>query len=176
VASLRSAGWSREALTGSRTCPRTPTSSARNSSPAAWVEASIREITRETLEAYDYRVVTANDGVEALAVYGRHRGELAAVLTDLRMPAMGGEALVKALEEADPGVRVVVTSGLDERRAVLPAAGGKARAFLQKPYTAHKLLTILREVLSACPVLDTAPGAARAGALRRGDAVLRCDR
>src|ERR1700752_315888 len=48
-------------------------------------EESIREITRGTLETFGYRVLTASDGTEALALYADKKNEIAAVLTDMVM-------------------------------------------------------------------------------------------
>ena len=42
--------------------------------------ASIREITRGTLETFDYTVLTASDGTEALALYADKKKEIALVL------------------------------------------------------------------------------------------------
>jgi len=54
-------------------------------------EAAIREIAKGTLENFGYRVLTASDGAEALALYAEHKGEIAVVLTDMMMPLMNGQ-------------------------------------------------------------------------------------
>jgi PAS domain S-box-containing protein len=46
-------------------------------------EAPIREITRTTLEAYGYRVITAIDGAEAVVLYAQNKGEISVVLMDI---------------------------------------------------------------------------------------------
>ena len=65
----------------------------------------------EGLETLNYRALEAAQGEEALAVFERHRAEIALVLTDLVMPEMGGIELAARLHELDPAVRVVVLSG-----------------------------------------------------------------
>jgi two-component system cell cycle sensor histidine kinase/response regulator CckA len=110
-------------------------------------EVSIREITRETLQGFGYRVITAADGPEAVALFTQAQGEVAAVITDMRMPYMDGNATFRALQRIDPGVRVIMTSGLGDAGAVPGAASGGPKAFLPKPYTAEKLLATLRVVL-----------------------------
>jgi DNA-binding NtrC family response regulator len=110
-------------------------------------EVSIREITRETLQGFGYRVITAADGPEAVALFTQAHGEVAAVITDMRMPYMDGNATFRALQRIDPGVRVIMTSGLGDAGAVPGAASGGPKAFLPKPYTAEKLLATLRVVL-----------------------------
>jgi PAS domain S-box-containing protein len=111
-------------------------------------EASIREISRETLETYGYRVLTASDGVEALAVYTEAAGEVAVVVTDLAMPFMDGVATLRALQRLNPAVKVIATSGRGDAEELTPAETGGPQAFLPKPYTAEKLLSALFQVLS----------------------------
>jgi PAS domain S-box-containing protein len=110
-------------------------------------EASILAVTGQTLEHFGYRVLNANDGAEAVALYAEKKDEIAVVLTDMMMPIMGGTSLVSVLLRINPAVRIVRSSGLssygDENR--LSAAGVKN--FLTKPYTAETLLKTIRGVL-----------------------------
>ena len=111
-------------------------------------EANIRRVTEATLQRFGYRTMAASDGTGALAAYVQHEGEIAAVLTDLAMPLMDGEALIRALKKIDPDARVIAMSGLmnEEQSAVLRSLN--VGAFLAKPFTAEALLTVLDEVLS----------------------------
>jgi len=110
-------------------------------------EESIREITRGTLETFGYTVVTASDGTEALALYADKKNEIAAVLTDMVMPFMDGSATIRALQRMNPNVRIIAASGLGAgQRAGEGALEGLA-VFLNKPYTAEKLLKTLAQVL-----------------------------
>ena len=111
-------------------------------------ELIIREMTSELLQAHGYRVLTAADGAEAVALYSRHRQDITAVVTDMNMPLMDGAATIRALRELDPDVRIIATSGLS---AGLNEAERQGATFLPKPYTAYLLLTTLRDVLR--PVL-----------------------
>jgi PAS domain S-box-containing protein len=107
-------------------------------------EATVRDITRLTLESYGYRVVTANDGAEALACYAQRSGEIAVVLLDMMMPVMDGPATIRVLEKFKPTPRVIATSGLTDNARNLTAV---VRGVLNKPYTAEQLLTMLHSVL-----------------------------
>ncbi len=110
-------------------------------------EASIREITQATLETYGYRVIPAEDGSEAVALYAQHRGEIQAVITDMAMPIMDGAATIRALQKMNPAVKIIASSGMDAERMVAETPGLKVKAFLQKPFTADRLLRTLAEVL-----------------------------
>lgn len=110
-------------------------------------EKSIREITRGTLETFGYTVLTANDGTEALALYADKKNEIAVVLTDMVMPFMDGPATIRALQRMNPSVRIIAASGLGVGQRAGEGALEGVAVFLNKPYTAEKLLKTLAQVL-----------------------------
>jgi two-component system, cell cycle sensor histidine kinase and response regulator CckA len=110
-------------------------------------EESIREITRGTLETFGYKVLTASDGTEALALYADKKNEIAAVLTDMVMPFMDGPATIRALQRMNPNVRIIAASGLGAGQRSGEGALEGVSVFLNKPYTAEKLLKTLAQVL-----------------------------
>jgi len=110
-------------------------------------EADIRKITKQTLEAFGYRVVLAPNGSEATAIYGDRGEEIAAVFTDMMMPIMDGPATIEALMQMDPEVRVIAASGLNIKGMAAKATNVGAKHFLPKPYTAEMLLKTLHTVL-----------------------------
>jgi len=110
-------------------------------------EDSIREITRGTLETFGYRVLTASDGTEALALYADKKNEIAAVLTDMVMPFMDGPATIRALQRMNPKVRILAASGLGTGHHAGEGVLEGVAVFLNKPYTAEKLLKTLAQVL-----------------------------
>src|SRR5205814_691632 len=75
-------------------------------------EASIREITRATLEAFSYKTLTACDGIEAVELYARHKEEIRVVLTDVMMPIMDGPLTIRSLQRINPKVKIIAVSGL----------------------------------------------------------------
>jgi len=110
-------------------------------------EESIREITRSTLETFGYNVMTASDGTEALALYADKKNEIALVLTDMVMPFMDGPATIRALQRMNPKVRIIAASGLGAGQRAGEGALEGVSVFLNKPYTAEKLLKALARVL-----------------------------
>ena len=75
-------------------------------------EPAILEVTQCTLETFGYRVITAEDGAQAIALFAAHPHEVAVVITDIMMPVMDGPALILALRRIDPKVRIIAASGL----------------------------------------------------------------
>jgi len=110
-------------------------------------EAAIREIARATLEAFGYKVLTAGDGTEALALYAQDKDKIKVVVMDMMMPFLDGPATIRALRRLDPRVRIVATSGLPAEAKGLDAFRANVRSFLHKPYTAENLLITLAEAV-----------------------------
>jgi two-component system cell cycle sensor histidine kinase/response regulator CckA len=110
-------------------------------------EEAIREITKSTLQAFGYSVVTANDGTDAIASYAQNRADIKVVLTDMMMPFMDGPATIRALRKMDANVKIIASSGLTDSGKNFEAVDLGVKTFLSKPYTAEKLLQALAEVL-----------------------------
>ena len=112
-------------------------------------EASVREITRRTLEAFGYRVLVAADGAEAIAIYATRVAEIAVVLTDMTMPVMDGLATIRVLQRINPAVRIIGASGMSTNGHAAQADRLGVKHFLSKPFTAETLLKTLRQILSS---------------------------
>ena len=110
-------------------------------------ELSVRDITQRTLEAFGYRVITAHDGAEAVALYTKQAQQISLVLTDMMMPGMDGAATIQVLKRIDPTVRIIIVSGLEVSENVAKCTKDGAYDFLAKPYTAKTLITLVRTVL-----------------------------
>ncbi len=108
-------------------------------------EAAIREVTKAALETYDFEVLVAQDGIEAIALYARHQAQISLVLMDIMMPAMDGATAIRTLQKMNPQVKVIATSGLTTNQKVSQTAG--ADAFLAKPYTTRELLEVIHSLL-----------------------------
>ncbi len=112
-------------------------------------EPSILEVTKATLETYNYRVLTANDGIEAIALYTQNQAEISVVLMDLMMPEMSGLTAMRTLRKINPAVKLIANSGLGEQDQITATESIGIKAFLVKPYTTEKLLQQLKDVVMA---------------------------
>lgn len=111
-------------------------------------EASIRQITQQTLEAFGYRTFLASNGDEAISLYVFHQSDISLVLTDMMMPVMDGSATIEFLMKINPNIRIIATSGVAANRELAEISGGGVKDFLQKPYSAEILLNCLHRVLA----------------------------
>jgi two-component system, cell cycle sensor histidine kinase and response regulator CckA len=107
-------------------------------------EVAIQDITKATLTAYNYNVITASDGIEAIAMYAQHKQEISIVLLDLMMPALDSSTLIRTLFRLDPQVRIIAMSGLATNESVKKVMNEGICAFLAKPFTAPELLNLLQ--------------------------------
>jgi two-component system, cell cycle sensor histidine kinase and response regulator CckA len=108
-------------------------------------EVPIQEITEVMLEMNGYRVITASDGIEAIALYAKHQQEIGVVLLDMMMPSLDSITIVRTLRKLNAQVQIIAMSGLATNEAVTSAMAEGVRGFLQKPFTAAELLHLLDE-------------------------------
>ncbi|WP_307873099.1 ATP-binding protein [Paractinoplanes ovalisporus] len=110
-------------------------------------EAGLRDVAGRILSGAGYRVISAEGGVEALAIASRHDGAIDLLLSDVVMPGMLGKDLAERLVVARPDTRVLYMSGYAQ--PVLHSQGtlDPGVALLEKPFTADDLLTAVRRRL-----------------------------
>ena len=109
---------------------------------------SMRQMVSIALLAAGYRVESASDGIEALAIADRERFDL--VITDVNMPNMDGITLVRALRGRAPyrfvPMLVLTTEATPERKMEGKAAG--ATGWLVKPFNPERLIATIAKVLA----------------------------
>ncbi|MCC5833116.1 MAG: PAS domain S-box protein [Opitutales bacterium] len=110
-------------------------------------EEGILNTTAMTLEAFGYKVITAADGIEALAVYAKSMGSIDLVITDLMMPNMDGPTLIAAIQRIDPELPIIAASGLEANGRYLKATQLGIRNFVSKPCSTQELLSVVARVL-----------------------------
>ncbi|MBU6409282.1 MAG: response regulator [Verrucomicrobia bacterium] len=111
-------------------------------------EPLLREMTREILAAYGYKILEAATGKEALEVWKQHHAAVDLLLTDLIMPAgMSGVDLAEKLLADHPNLRVVFTSGCNTRALDAELRLRSQARFLPKPFTCAELAENVRNCL-----------------------------
>jgi CheY-like chemotaxis protein len=129
-------------------------------------DAPIRDIVGSILRKHGYRVTGCADGLDAIRVFNIHADEISLVITDIDMPRVGGEALIRALLQLRPDVPLLAMSGLsrsDANEGDLLIVRRLAPAFLLKPFSAEDLLATIHRLLhpiAGLPQPDSAKGGA----------------
>jgi PAS domain S-box-containing protein len=103
-------------------------------------EAAIREITKASLEIYNYRVVLASDGIEAINLYDRDKINI--VILDMMMPHLDTPSTIGVLKQMNPDVKIVLMSGLASNESIVSEY--QLQAFLTKPFTMTDMLELLQ--------------------------------
>lgn len=110
-------------------------------------ELDAMEIIAAYLEGQGYSVSAASNGEDALAIAGAMQPNI--LITDIRMPHMDGNSLIKALRERDPGLPVIVMTGHpgDAECPVEDDASADAPVMvMSKPLDLKELLCVLDEI------------------------------
>jgi CheY-like chemotaxis protein len=112
-------------------------------------DATVRNVAQRMLERFGFDVVTAADGVEAVAVYQKDPEAFSLVLLDLTMPHLDGGATAGKILQLNPRARIVLMSGYTDEELSKQFAGAGFSAFLQKPFRLGVVQQLLREVLES---------------------------
>ncbi|MCH7825353.1 MAG: response regulator [Acidobacteria bacterium] len=112
-------------------------------------EEMVRVLGTRVLSSHGYFVLEAEDGDEALEVCQRHEGPIDLLVTDVVMPGMNGRELAQRLATVIPDVAVLFISGYTGGALVEHGVLQDGTNFLQKPFSPHRLVQKVREVLDA---------------------------
>ncbi len=108
------------------------------------------------LEAYGYRVLTAESGEEGLALFEAETPPI--VLTDIKMPGMDGLAVLRAIKERRPETEVIVITGHGDIELALAALGLRAADFIDKPIHREALEAALARAKGRLDLVEAGAG------------------
>lgn len=110
-------------------------------------EPVVREVTKQSLEAFSYHVIEASSGQEALDLLKTTSEPVALLITDVVMPQMNGRQLAEQLRSKFPDLKVLFMSGYTDDAIVRHGVLDANVAFLQKPFTPTALAKKVQEIL-----------------------------
>jgi CheY-like chemotaxis protein len=107
-------------------------------------DPAVLKLTVDLLEGLGYRVVSATNADEAMAILRKNR-EIDLLFSDVIMPGgTNGIALAQIAQHERPDLKILLTSGFVGDKAVL---GVSEHLILDKPYSASVLAAHLRKLL-----------------------------
>ncbi len=109
-------------------------------------EKNIREGLQKALELDGHNVYLAADGLEGWQTIENEEIDL--VITDLRMPEMSGEELLRRVVESYPTVQVIILTGHGTIETAVQAMRDGAFDFLTKPVNLDRLSLLVKRALS----------------------------
>ncbi|HIE56943.1 MAG TPA: response regulator transcription factor [Anaerolineales bacterium] len=106
-------------------------------------EKSLRDFVRHNLAGRGYKIFTAGDGLEALAIF--HRENIDLVIMDVMMPDMNGLETIRRIRETSR-IPIIVLSALGEEQDKIRALNLGADDYLTKPFGVGELLARVEAV------------------------------
>jgi CheY-like chemotaxis protein len=115
-------------------------------------EEVVRTVGRHMLERMGFRVLLANDGLEAVRMLQESRnlddGKIICAILDMTMPTLSGEETFTELRRLQLDLPIILSSGFSEQDVTQKFSGKNLAGFIQKPYQTAALAATLRTVLS----------------------------
>jgi len=124
-------------------------------------DQSMRMALYESLSSCGYEVETADNGADALVKF--KEGEYAVVVTDMRMPKMGGMEVLKGIKKISPETPVILITAYGTVNTAVEAMKEGAAEFIMKPFSLDDLEFAVKNVLAANTQTKTDKGEGEAG-------------
>jgi CheY-like chemotaxis protein len=109
-------------------------------------DRDVLNLIRDILESHGYHVMPVNNSLDSADVFKHHAANIQLVITDIVMPLMEGNELIRILRSIKPDIKVIVVSGYSDETA---SNDGMVDAFLKKPFERIELLSTVRRILDA---------------------------
>jgi two-component system cell cycle sensor histidine kinase/response regulator CckA len=84
---------------------------------------------------------------EAIRTYRQHQSQISLVVTDMDLPKMSGQEVIKSLYGVNPRVKIIIASGYLDPEIKAKGLVDGARDFLQKPYIPNDLFMKVRRLI-----------------------------
>ncbi|MBD3343807.1 MAG: response regulator [Chitinivibrionales bacterium] len=110
-------------------------------------EEYVRAFASVLLREKGYRVITCNDGVEAVHYYEKHGDDIDLVIIDMIMPRMSGSDCINHLKTLNPDIKIIITTGYASEQETRIIRSKNIVGFVQKPFDEQELLDLSRLAL-----------------------------
>jgi DNA-binding response OmpR family regulator len=110
-------------------------------------EADINNLLTIVLQAENFNVLQAFDGLAALETFTTHVDEIDLLVTDLGLPKLGGVELIEKVRKMKPSVKIIGASGFGRTNVREQVMHAGADEFMPKPYITSDLLDLVKKLL-----------------------------
>ena len=111
----------------------------------------VRTVATLSLERAGFRVASARNGEEGMALMRDRGGDFDAVLLDITMPLLSGAQTCRLIRTLRPELPIVLTSGYPEHDAESRFDTGEVAGFLQKPFSPANLVKMIQDAVQHRP-------------------------
>ena len=116
---------------------------------------NIRMLLTTCLELYGYKVVTAVDGLDALNIITIENPDL--IFLDIKLPEISGTEVLRRIRSMGIITPVVIMTAFATVKNAIECTKLGAVAYLQKPFTADKVKTVINQLSSCFPISQNSP-------------------
>ncbi|MCG2710788.1 MAG: sigma-54 dependent transcriptional regulator [Candidatus Omnitrophica bacterium] len=107
-------------------------------------EPLVRQSLKETLRYQGYNVTTAKDGVQALEILKNYSVDI--IMTDMKMPNLGGMELLRQVKKQYPRTQVVLMSAYGQIENAVEAMRLGAVDYISKPFEDSQITDLLKKI------------------------------
>lgn len=108
--------------------------------------AEVREIIREILLKENYRVKSVSDGIKAWEMVNSRSFDL--VISDLGLPGMGGDELLRNMRRKDIDTPVIITAGVEMHLSAVDKSRLSNYRIINKPFEVDEIKRIISDLVS----------------------------
>ena len=110
-------------------------------------DIALLQIGVDVFERYGFRVITAENGEDAIDAYIEEDEKIDLVILDLNMPGMGGDKCLKELLKLNSNLKIIILSGYTDNRIEHKVVSEGAAAFISKPYKLNDMLRVINKII-----------------------------
>ncbi|WP_176963442.1 DUF3365 domain-containing protein [Mariprofundus sp. NF] len=110
-------------------------------------ELTVIETGKAVLESLGYRLLTAQNGAEAVATFKEHSGEIDLIVMDVVMPVMGGDEAATAIRKIEPEMKIIFATGYAKPRSSDGVFEMESETVISKPYSTGRISQLIRATL-----------------------------
>jgi CheY-like chemotaxis protein len=112
-------------------------------------EPDILELLKEMIVRMGFNVMTAANGHSALDMFKQRKEAICMAILDIQMPDMDGKQIFLEMKQLKPDLKVLISSGYDQKTALSELGSNEPDGFIQKPYGFTALRKKVMEILEA---------------------------
>jgi len=112
-------------------------------------DSTASRVGRDILERWGYRVMTAENGAEAVDIYTDYKDDVHLIVLDVILPDLNGEQVYRQLRKINPHVRVLLASGYNINKQITTLLNQGCVGFVQKPFQSQSLSGKVRAALDS---------------------------
>jgi PAS domain S-box-containing protein len=107
-------------------------------------DVDVLNFVKEILENHGYQIMPVSNSLNAIDMFKTNFETIQLVITDIMMPLMEGQELIKNLKQIKPGIKVIGISGYSDTSV---SKDKMVDAFIKKPFQSMELLAAVRRLL-----------------------------